>query len=496
MSMNSIFKYYQNLGFNNPYYFVENGKFVIDTKLENLLSKFTADRKIDSVAVVEVLNKNFPLADRTVIQQIYKTPWLAKANADNTDWEFDTCPIHGKHKDDPKVIAQKFFDLICEEIIEYTKDKKTVGILLSGGMDSRMVAGALDYLIKSNKIDVKVTALTWGNNNTRDVIYAERIAKLLNWEWKHYTVQSKDLLKNIKITGLRGCEYSPIHLHAIPQIRESVELDVILAGSYGDSIGRAEYGGVHVNNLPKLKDNFSNIGNLINKEVFHSSLKAVENDIEHYNNLFPAKELYMQNEYDYQLHYMRRQLNPCMELLNEKSDFFQVFTSPKTFRYIWNIDSNLRNDDLYKIILTFFKTDLSVIPWARTGLLYGSNEGKADQYLKRHHSYVEIINYEILDQIKEYVLTSTIKNTGIFNYDSIEELFRLSKKYPLNSFYYTEKLAWLASLAILIDEYKINVNDNLPENNIDFKKLTYNEYMPKYYRNKMGGYLRALRLIK
>lgn len=492
-----MFNYFQNLGFNNPYYFRRDGRFLIESNLNDILEKFGDSKTVDPVAVIEVLNNNYPLADRTVLTGIEKTPWLAKPNSVNSDWEFASIPLHGKQKDDSQIIARKFFDLICEEIFDYIKDKKTVGLLLSGGMDSRMVAGALNNIIIENKLDINVTALTWGNKNTRDVIYAERIAKILGWNWKHFTVRARGLIDNIKETGLRGCEYSPIHLHAIPQVRDATDLDVILAGSYGDSIGRAEYGGIHVSKLPQINASINNIANLIKDDVFQSSIPNIQNDVDKYHALFSAKETYMQNEYDYQLHYMRRQLNPCMELLNEKSNFFQVFTSPKVFRYVWSLDPSLRNDDLYKIMLTFFKTDLSEIPWARTGLKYGTTEGKPDKYSKRHHSYVEILNNEILEDMKEFALSDSIKNSGIFNFSSIEELFKLTQKYPINSFYYTEKLAWIASLGVLMNHYKINgVGFNPSIQSKNTTKLTREEYMPKYYRNKIGGYLRRFKIIK
>ena len=195
---------------------------------------------------------------------------------------------------------------------------------------------------------------------------------------------------------------------------------------------------------------------------------------------------------------MRRQLNPCMELLNEESDFFQVFTSPKTFRFMWGISTLLRNDDLYKYMLTYFKTDLSQIPWARTGLLYGTGDGLPDKYLKRHHTYVEIMNFEILNRMQELALSEEIKHLGIFNYSSIEELFRLTKKFPINSFYYTEKLAWIASLAVLMNEYKIRGENSIVNRGHakEMLTITRKEYMPRYYRNKVGGYLRMLKLIK
>ena len=48
---------------------------------------------------------------------------------------------------------------------------------------------------------------------------------------------------------------------------------------------------------------------------------------------FPEKEPYIQNELDYQLHYMRRMLNSCMDLLTEHCDFYQVFTHPDVYGY-------------------------------------------------------------------------------------------------------------------------------------------------------------------
>ena len=47
-------------------------------------------------------------------------------------------------------------------------------------MDSRMVAGAIDYLIKTKRLqDVKVTGLTWGNEGSRDVVYAKECKDVL-----------------------------------------------------------------------------------------------------------------------------------------------------------------------------------------------------------------------------------------------------------------------------------------------------------------------------
>lgn len=494
--INSMFENYNHLGYNNPYYFTKEGKFEIHPNFSDAVKHFHGEKVVDSAAVIEMLNKEFFLGDRSIIQNLNKTPWLAKPNKDLNHWEYDIASEHDFLIIEENEIAKILFRKICDEIELYIGDKKRIGILLSGGMDSRMVAGALDYLLQKNKINnLKVTALTWGNANSRDVIYAKKIAERLNWEWKHYPVTAKDLLQNIKETAIYGCEYSPMHLHAIPQIRDDNDLDVILAGSYGDSVGRAEFGGKNIRDVDPLLKNMHNVSNLFCNDVFKNSIKNIENDVTSYHQLFPRKKMYMQNELDYQLHYMRRMLNPCMDLFNQKMKFYQVFSHPDVYSFMWSIHPDKRNDTIYKRMLLEFETPLDDIPWARTGIKYGEKDGIPDTHLKRHHTYVHILQNEILDDIKKLVLTNEFKNLGIFKYRSIEILFKLIKYFPLNSLYYTEKVVWMASLAEMARLYK--VTPGIKPKRAGFTDYyIIHEYMKRYLRNKAGYFLRKFNLIK
>ena len=195
-----MFKNYNHLGFNNPYYFKKNGKFVLKFNMSSRLDEFNSVREIDPVAIIEIMHKTYVLGDRTMIKGVSKTPWLAKPNKMNSDWVFSNIANHGQLNFSEEEISHTLFEKLCSELQLYIGKQTQVGILLSGGMDSRMVAGALDYLIKKRKLlpGIKITALTWGNNNSRDVIYAKEIARRLDWKWKHYTVTAKDLLNNAK----------------------------------------------------------------------------------------------------------------------------------------------------------------------------------------------------------------------------------------------------------------------------------------------------------
>src|SRR5690606_34275073 len=126
-------------------------------------------------------------------------------------------------------IALRFYNLLEEELIEYVKPHNNIGLLLTGGMDSRIVAVLLKNAIDSGKLaDKNIYAYTWGHEESRDVIYASKIAEIYGWTWKHLIVDEKQLHENCQIAIENGCEYTPIHLHAMPQVARESHLDCVL----------------------------------------------------------------------------------------------------------------------------------------------------------------------------------------------------------------------------------------------------------------------------
>jgi len=483
-----LFKNYNHLGFFNPFYYFNNQNLINATSdFKKILNEFPYTVRFDKMAIAEVLSNRFILGDRTIIEEISRSPWLAKPNQGNTGWEYYNLKKHQENKQTEEIVANNLFILLCDEIKNYIGNKKTVGILLSGGMDSRIVAGCLDYLIKNKEIEIKhVTAYNWGNPNSRDVVYAKKIAERLGWNYMHYTVSSDDLWENFKIAGVRGAEYSGIHLHAIPQIKKYISEEVLLVGSYGDSIGRGEYEGVKVAKLEKIKSRLNNFGSFLNTRCYNQIKKQWERDIEIYHNLFPQDKNYQQFELDFQLHYMRRMLNPCMEILNEVVPTYQIFTSPEVFEYMWSLHPEVRTDKVYAFIMQLFTTKLNDIPWARTGVVY-LGHGKPDNYTKKHHDYYESIQNDLMTRIEEQVFADRIGQLGVFNMASIKKTIQLIKLFKGNKNNdYLERLTWFVSLDYFIQEseniegmkYKTSLEDYINS----FVKNPLKYLMLQFYR--------------
>ena len=483
-----LYKNYNSLGFNNPYYFNDKeGKIVFKEFFNDIINEFNDDIIIDITAVNQVLSLNFMLGDRTLIKDIYKSPWMAIPNIDLTAFNFKKIDKHDEILLDESQIATKLYSLLREEVKAYVGSSKTIGILLSGGMDSRIVAAILNDLILDQEIKIdSVTGYTWGNLNSRDVVYSERICNKLGWKFNHYQVTADDLWNNIEVAAFNGCEYSGLHLHAIPQIVKDLDVEVMLAGSFGDSIGRAEYSGRNVTNLVPLFERRRNFSFLFNKKAYSATEKAWKQDIESYHQKHKEDKEYQQNELDYQLHYMRRMLNPCIGLLNEKCNVFQAFTTPEIFQFIWSIDPKYRTDEVYFYILKLFKTDFSDIPWARTGLPYGLKTGTPDNFKKEHHSYKDYILNDLFTKIE-----NEIQSGLIYDYieeDSVNVILNMVKKFPNHNFDYLERLTWLASFSLFLKNNDLKIKGKkkvLKSTSLTLKSLVALRYLIIYTIRKL-----------
>jgi hypothetical protein len=447
---------YDYVGRFYPYYFDDGYQLTRYGRLEEILFNVKDYSVIDPISVIEALSKNYMFGDRTLVKGVYRSPWMAEPNG--RSWQYFDLPSHGFRKIDPRAIADELFRRLREEIHFYVKGKRNLGVLLSGGMDSRIVAGILWDLIDKGDMKVdSVTSFTWGEYESRDVVYAKKIADCFRWRWNHYRVDAEELWKNIRIAGERGCEYTGFHLHGMPRVAMEARVDVLLAGSFGDSVGRGEYSGKHIFDLKPIGRgvNFRSTGYLVRDDVFGENLGLWRKDLFKYHQLYTRDHLYQQHELDYQLHYMRRMLNPCLEIINEVIPVRQVFTHPTVFGFMWSIHPKNRNDLVYCHLLDKLPSILKQTPWARTGSIFGPDLVERDNYLKSHHKYSHFMQRDLIDRVEDRLLNHHGLKEGIFNMYAIERLIRLIRRKQEYNFDFLEKLSWLVSYTYFFDKYKV-----------------------------------------
>lgn len=193
--------------------------------------------KLDSTALVAKATLPYLLGDRTLIEGFKKAPWMSYPDIEG-NWYASSLPKHDAQKPQPENFVFNLKKALLSEVRAYIKNSKTVGILLSGGMDSRVVAGVVRALQEEMGSSFSVVGLTWGDENSRDIVYARRITERFGWGFHNYSITADTLSENISCMARMGAEVSPFHLHAMPQVAKTDGIDVVLAGSYGYSIRR------------------------------------------------------------------------------------------------------------------------------------------------------------------------------------------------------------------------------------------------------------------
>ncbi|ELA7156570.1 hypothetical protein AB3A93_002113 [Vibrio parahaemolyticus] len=481
-----MFKDYNGLG-SRSYYRREDASSIYSSLEECLHSSPSLTPYIDGTAILSILMKNYSIGNRTLIKGVQRTPWMSYQNEKGL-WENLDLPRHGDLRVEPQEASKVLYQHLISELGTFLSNKTTVGVLLSGGMDSRIVAGVLRQLQKSGDYSGDVVAITWGIPESRDVIYAKRIANEFGWSFEHFELNAERLLQNIELSATRGAEYSPIHLHAMEAVSKLEGLEGVLAGSYGDSIGRGEYSGRRYNKLPGILDKHLNHFAFLNKAVENQELINLKHELAAARERFPGRSEAEYREIEMQLHYMRRQLNACMEVIDDNIPLYQMFSSPSTFGYMWSLSKESRTDDVYEHLLKYLPSILSEIPWARTGKIYNSTaEMTIDNNSSLNNRYGEWLRNDLRSEIRRELLDGTLQSLGIFNEKALvywADNWGGNNEPKADRL--DEKVAWLASLSLFCKRYNIKGNNGICfHSGIDYLNLAKAVFHTKIYHSAL-----------
>ena len=274
-------------------------------------------------------------------------------------------PRHGRLWDNTSNIADKLYSLLCEEALTVCEGKEEVYVLLSGGLDSRVLAGILADLHRQGKLPAKPMGVTWGLDDSRDVHYARAVARICGFDWQHISIGPESIMDNIVegfplVAGL----VPPLHLHRMLWFKCLVACELVLAGSYGDSIGRGEFSGRHVLELDYLCP--TNPYNLICREQVQSAARRSSQICASLLTRAGDVPKYVRCEYEMQCHYMRGEIAQAASIISRFCSFYQMFTSPAVYGYMWSLHPARRDDDIYAALLEQLSPELARLPWART----------------------------------------------------------------------------------------------------------------------------------
>lgn len=435
--------------FQPPLYCYNKNQWTPDFNLA--LNNSNNEITLDLSAVLSFISFGYICNNRTLFREISRKPWLSSISQAGSIQLLEI-PPHDFLYSDYARLSRRFYELLIEEARTAIKGYENVYVLLSGGLDSRIVAGILKHLKVSGEIKNEVTALTWGLEDSRDVVYARHIAKKLGIGWQHIHLTHATLLNNIHtVVDELGLAHSPELLHSMGWLNLNLpEKSIIFAGSFGDSIGRGEFGGLHLLQLkfPFPNDKF----NLLNESMKNAYYPVLLEDI---NSLFrrsPGALPYMNYEHFMQGYRMNGGLCHALSLVKGGKHVYQMFTAPDVYRYIWSLHPSLRNDNIYISLLENHLPDIANIPWARINRAPGGETvNRVSGLRKNYHDYTRWTKNELRDYLEKTIDPDWFGSLGIFNPDGIKSMKRLVQTSNARVGRINDIWLWLAGLRIFFE---------------------------------------------
>jgi asparagine synthase (glutamine-hydrolysing) len=405
---------------------------------------------VDNASLLSIVSLGYTFGNKTLFREIGRLPWMTRVEGDGSVTT-GTMPPHGFRYGSPDVIARRLYEALLDEARTLIQGRREVVLLLSGGLDSRIVALVVSELLRRGDIDCRVRCVTWGVPECRDVVYGCATARLLGLDWEHLNLGAEHLWENIGATAKHlGASIFPTHLHRMLWCRTLPPDTLVLAGSYGDSIGRAEFSGLHLLEVGKLTahDDFG----LIEPR----SAARAEQDLAAELAAFHAGKDQLPDhvlrEHEMLGIYMRNGLSDAMGLIAGHCHFGQLFTDPRVYGFMWSLHPSFRTNAPYMHLLQTYGGVLAALPWARTNrAVQGPTRGAQRGLKKDFHNYRAWVSTCLASKLRHTVDPDWFADLGGFDPAAIRALREEVLQSPRGLLRPAELLTWLASFRLCVD---------------------------------------------
>lgn len=220
------------------YYARHQGRVLFASGVRALLADATLPRQVDRLSMAEFLTFDHVLHDHTLLQAARLLPQASLLLVQNGEmrirpyWTLRYPEIYPLR--DKREYVEELIHLMRQAVARQADSDLPAAVLLSGGLDSRMILGILDELPARGPLHT----FTWGVPGCDDARYARESAALTRATHHFFPLQPDFLLRTavnaVRITDGLG---NIVNLHALATLEEEARYaQVIYKGFLGDAM--------------------------------------------------------------------------------------------------------------------------------------------------------------------------------------------------------------------------------------------------------------------
>ncbi|MGE0267431.1 MAG: asparagine synthetase B [Candidatus Omnitrophota bacterium] len=267
------------MGLRPLYYFEYNGKCCFSSEVKALLADEEFPGKCNLQSVLDLLTYEYVLEDLTLVENIFVFPYASTALIDSRTqklvpqryWDFNYQRVDQAELTDRYM--EQYLGVFTQAVERTMKGTYApVGLPLSGGLDSRLIAAVIDRRY------FPLHTFTFGEKGCDDVKYAQKISRILGGSHHYIPIKHEELGSFFE----KGVSYSDgmftcLHYHYLNMTDElAAHVKIALDGMAGDVFPRRMYSyleGTDVNAAFKAFDTFGeNLRSRIFKKEYAGDL--------------------------------------------------------------------------------------------------------------------------------------------------------------------------------------------------------------------------------
>ena len=412
----------------------------------------------DTGSILSTLSYGYSLGNATFFKEIRRRPWLSKIQSNGGAIEMPI-PAHGLYGGTAKQIGSRLFELMCDEAEKACHGREKVYVLLSGGLDSRVVGGVIRHLQREKRIDCEVEAVTWGIENCRDVFYGKNVAQRLGFKWHHADLNQDEYFRNIDLCAEKlAASVAPVHLHRMNWFENASPDSLVLAGSLGNMIGRGQITSRSMLEVMPIVP-FNYLGIMV-EDAAQQGFAACKKELQSLRNRAgEGLNEYVYREHEQACHFSRGMLCQTMSIINEYCDVYQMLSDPSVYSFMWSRHPAVRTDQVYAEALELVGQDVASVPWTRTNKALRNTDSSIQRDLiKAHNEYrkwtFNFLNSEKFDQDK---FLNRIEKLSFLNTKKVETLianFRRDEQYlSVETSRFPWTMSWLVSFCEFLNRF-------------------------------------------
>ena len=263
-------------GFCKLFYWVSQNRILFASEYKAITWHQHFQKRIDEEALADFMTLGYSLGDKTFFENIKLLPHgsvlIFQDNAKLSiqrywDYSFRNGDSPLREVDE---YIDRYYEVLKNVVRRQVEGKKVVGLPLSGGLDSRALAGML------NKLNFKgeVRTFSYGNRNCFDVAYGKRIAKKLGYRHTYIPIDTTYLKDHSKsfvwlTEGTVDCLNS--HMILPHSLINKEKPDALMTGFLGDTVG-----GESISGIQPYKENLNEDNLLI--RIFNDQINIMSED--------------------------------------------------------------------------------------------------------------------------------------------------------------------------------------------------------------------------